>query len=526
MDVNFIKFLEDSGYSKDKENCLVYLEAIQNEYGHVSYRMLADLGSHLDLDPGFIQGIASFYHYIDLTDSPSSYRIALCKTLSCSLKTKKDLINHIESRLGLKFGERDNHFSLEFTNCMGLCDMGPAMIINNRLFTKMDKKKFDMILATLKTNNSWEKYGVEESICYKKGPLLEEKNVNLDRILNIERNELLDIILKRNIRGRGGAGFPIGKKWEAVMKDEKKDRYIVCNCDEGEPGTFKDRYLLHTELDTLIKGMIIAAYITGSKQGFIYLRGEYYYLAERIKKAIEELTSNSDFHLELRMGMGAYICGEETALIESLEGKRGEARNRPPYPADVGYLQGATAVNNAESFVNVAKLLENHIEGREFSDTRLYSISGTLEQEGIYEFSLKNNLKDILEAAKVPQGSKIIMGGASGKLISMDNLSHMDEDLPFGASIYIIDKDEDIWKVIENFIEFFRSESCGQCTPCREGLPILLKYIREYIAGERKDLGEIVTLAQRIRDISKCGLGKSSVSILLSYIEGGENEHK
>ena len=529
MKENFEMYLSSLELKSSSENLLKYLRAINKDYGHISYPMISELGKFLNLEPSHIQGVASFYHFIDISDFPSRYKIRLCKTLSChSEKGREKLIEHIKNKLNLNFGEKNKDYSLDYTSCMGLCDLGPALMINDKIYTKINEEKFDEIIEDLK--NGRDKLLPEKSNIANSTFLLEKEEIDIKKILSIPREVLLNYVLESNIKGRGGAGFPIGLKLKSLMVEDRKEKYIVCNGDEGEPGTFKDRMLLEENSLLLVYGIICAMYITNSHKAYIYIRGEYNYLEDKLIKSIEktktvfeEANINFDFDIEVFFGLGAYICGEETALIESLEGKRGEARNRPPYPADVGYLESATAVNNIETLCTMAKVLNKMIENKEYIKSKLFSISGDLENKGVYEINLDSKISDILDKAEISEDKILIYGGASGAFIYKDNfdLNILDKKLPFAGSIYVLEKDRDIFEVIENIIDFFHRESCGQCTPCREGLEVILGLIKEYRNGNADKLEDIENLAHIIKNASKCGLGQSSCNLLLSHLSRG-----
>lgn len=526
MKENFEMYLNSLGLKSSSENLLKYLRAIDKDYGHISYSMISELGKFLNLEPSHIQGVASFYHFVNISDFPSKYKIRLCKTLSChSEKGREKLVEHIKNKLNLNFGEKNKDYSLDYTSCMGLCDLGPALMINDKIYTKINEEKFDEILENLQ--NGRDNIMPEKSQIAHNSFLLVKEDIDIKRILSLPRDILLNFVLESNIKGRGGAGFPIGLKLKSLMEEDGKEKYIVCNGDEGEPGTFKDRMLLEENSLLLIYGIICAMYITNSHKAYIYIRGEYNYLENKIiqsikqaKTELEEAKLNFNFDIEVFFGLGAYICGEETALIESLEGKRGEARNRPPYPADVGYMESSTAVNNIETLCTMAKILNKITQNENYSKSKLFSISGALEKKGVYEINLDSTISDILDKAGISDDKILIYGGASGAFVYKDNfnLNILDKKLPFAGSIYVLDKDKDIFEVIENIVDFFHRESCGQCTPCREGLEVILRLIKEYRNGQKDKLEDIKNLAHIIKNASKCGLGQSSCNLLLSHL--------
>ncbi len=354
------------------------------------------------------------------------------------------------------------------------------------------------------------------------------------------RSEVIAEIAASKLRGRGGAGFPTGVKWNLAAAATAPAKWVVCNADEGEPGTFKDRVILAEAPDLVLEGMTIAAWAIGSGHGILYLRGEYAYLRDSLEKVLARrreagllgtgiLGRELAFDVEIRMGSGAYVCGEETALIESLEGQRGEPRNRPPFPVDCGYLSEPTIVNNVETFACAAMVLAKGAEwfrrmGTEVSTgPKLFSVSGDCREPGVYEFPLGITIAELLSAIGGEGAKAVQVGGASGRCVPAAEFGRTlaFEGIPTGGSIIVFGPDRDMLHVAENFLEFFVDESCGQCTPCREGNVKLLEGVRMLREGrcswaylqELTKLGEVMQLA------SKCGLGQSSPNAFLSIVE-------
>lgn len=344
----------------------------------------------------------------------------------------------------------------------------------------------------------------------------------------------IDIVLEireSGLKGRGGAGFPTGTKWMLAATAVSPKKYVICNADEGEPGTFKDRMLLTEYTDELLKGMILCGYAIGATEGYIYLRGEYEYMLSHIEGAIQRfrdegklgnniMGKNFNFDISVRLGSGAYVCGEESALIESLEGNRGEPRNRPPYPVNTGFMGYPTVVNNVETLVTVPIIINKGAEwfrniGTEKSrGSKLLSVSGDVEKPGIYEVPFGTKIIDLLEMVGAKDTKAVQIGGASGICIPREelhrNLSF--EDVPTGGSIIVFNKSRDMLKILKNFMEFFTEESCGQCTPCRIGNKKLLDGVKMIEEGKCsvKYLQELIDLGKTMQVASKCGLGQSS----------------
>ncbi len=375
-----------------------------------------------------------------------------------------------------------------------------------------------------------------------------EPYAGLKKALELGKNEVLETIKKSNLRGRGGAGFPTGLKWSltAAVKAEKK--YVICNADEGEPGTFKDRVLLTEYAKLVFEGMIIAGFAIGADAGFLYLRGEYRSFLPGIEKVLFEMQKEGalgssimgkkgfDFNIEIRLGEGAYVCGEESALIESLEGNRGEPRNRPPFPVNTGFEGHPTAVNNVETFANVPHILA---KGPDFfkkigtdksAGSKLLSISGDCKKPGVYEVPYGISLKGVLKLVGAVNVKAVAVGGASGICVSKKDFGRKIafEDLSTGGSVVVFDAKRNMMDAVENFLEFFKEEHCGQCTPCREGIPVLLEGVQLIRKGgcSKEYLEDLRSLAETMQCASKCGLGQSAPNAFISVVDGFQKDYK
>ncbi|MFH1305499.1 MAG: NADH-ubiquinone oxidoreductase-F iron-sulfur binding region domain-containing protein [Candidatus Omnitrophota bacterium] len=375
-----------------------------------------------------------------------------------------------------------------------------------------------------------------------------EPYAGLKKALKLGKNEVLETVKKSNLRGRGGAGFPTGLKWSltAAVKAEKK--YVICNADEGEPGTFKDRVLLTEYAKLVFEGMTIAGFAIGADAGFLYLRGEYRSFLPGIEKVLSEMQEERalgsnimgkkgfDFNIEIRLGEGAYVCGEESALIESLEGNRGEPRNRPPFPVNTGFEGHPTAVNNVETFANVPHILAKgpaffkKIGTDRSAGSKLLSISGDCKKPGVYEVPYGISLKDVLKLAGAVNVKAVAVGGASGICVSKKDFGRKIafEDLSTGGSVVVFDAKRNMMDAVENFLEFFQEEHCGQCSPCREGIPVLLEGVRMIKKGAcaKEYLNDLRSLAETMQCASKCGLGQSAPNALISVVDGFRKDYK
>ncbi|MFO7903721.1 MAG: complex I 51 kDa subunit family protein [Planctomycetota bacterium] len=371
-------------------------------------------------------------------------------------------------------------------------------------------------------------------------------NAGLAAALEMDRAGVIGAIRESGMKGCGGAGFPTGTKWNLAAAAQGNRKFVVCNADEGEPGTFKDRVIL-TEWPALVfEGMTIAGYAIGAGEGILYLRGEYAYLREGLERCLAErrdagllgddIQGKPGFHFDIRihMGCGAYVCGEETALIESLEGYRGEARNRPPFPVNTGLNGMPTIVNNVETFAWAASILAKGPEwfrsvGTEQSTGRkMLSVSGDVRRPGVYEFPMGTTIEDVLKVSGGEGAKAVVVGGASGHCVPPAGFSRAIsyEDVATGGSVIVFGPGRDLLDAAENFLEFFVDESCGQCTPCRIGNVKLLEGVRLLKRGEcsTKYLHELCALGESMQVASKCGLGQSSPNAFLSIVNSFTHE--
>lgn len=367
----------------------------------------------------------------------------------------------------------------------------------------------------------------------------------LEKAIKKSPQDIIMEVREAGLKGRGGAGFPTGTKWMLASAAVADKKYVVCNADEGEPGTFKDRVLLDEYTKLVFEGMVIAGYAIGAQRGFLYLRGEYRYLLSKLNDYLENmrkenrlgkniLGSKYDYEIEIRLGSGAYICGEETALIESLEGHRGEARNRPPFPVNTGYMGFPTIVNNVETFAQAIVIMARGAEyykkfGTSISKgTKLLSISGDCEKPGVYEVQFGTTIRQMLEMVGAKDTKAVQIGGASGYCTPKTEFDRAIsfEDIPTGGSIIIFNESRDMLHVLKNFMEFFVDESCGQCTPCRIGNMKMLEGVEMLEDGgaSLSYIKQLVELGKSMQIVSKCGLGQSSPNPFISIMTHFENE--
>ncbi len=362
----------------------------------------------------------------------------------------------------------------------------------------------------------------------------------LEKAIKIDKDVFVQQLTDSGLRGRGGAGFPTGLKWKFAKNAQGDVKYIICNADEGEPGTFKDRVILQNVPGKVLAGMGLCAHITGATEGFVYLRGEYAWMRQDLQSKIDEKNNEFkklgiNFSISIRMGSGAYVCGEETALIESMEGKRGEPRNKPPYPVVEGFRNKPTVVNNVETFVYA--LMIAHIGYEKFRDlgtsdshgSKVLSISGDTNIPGVYELELGMKLSDFVAEYGDGDTKAVQVGGASGFCVPRRKFEETIigfEGIPTGGSMMLFNSHRSMYNVLHNYLEFFEEESCGQCTPCRVGCQQLLKGIQAVKRREKSPeyLNDLVKLAQSMQLTAKCGLGQSVANSFNSIVEEFKEE--
>lgn len=345
--------------------------------------------------------------------------------------------------------------------------------------------------------------------------------------------EVINEIKASGLRGRGGAGFPCGLKWEGARKAPGDDKYVICNADEGEVGTFKDRYILEKDPFTLIEAMAIAGYTIGAEGGYIYLRAEYHHLFDLLQRAINQAKQSGfldGFDIEIREGAGAYICGEESALMDSIEGRRGEARYRPPFPTTCGLWGKPTIINNVETLMNIPQIILNGANwfsqmGTERSKgTKVFSVSGDVQKSGVYELVLGSPLRELVEELALAGNIKMIqVGGATGRIIPYEMI---DTPLSFetilgAGAVIVFDESRDVIDIVYRTMEFLTEESCGRCTPCRQGTEAILEILDRFYRGEglKKDIRDLEDLSSVMMLSSLCGLGQAAPNAVTDSLQ-------
>ncbi|HTX87673.1 MAG TPA: NADH-ubiquinone oxidoreductase-F iron-sulfur binding region domain-containing protein [Bacteroidales bacterium] len=372
------------------------------------------------------------------------------------------------------------------------------------------------------------------------GEYSDQKYMTLAETIKRPNEDIIKDLLDSGLKGRGGAGFPTGLKWKFTMEQPSEEKYVICNADEGEPGTFKDREILSKVPRKVLAGMAICGKVIGAKQGFIYLRGEYKFLHAGLQKEIDIFHENIqklglDFTIQIKMGSGAYICGEESALFESMEGKRGEPRNKPPYPTVSGYMNKPTVINNVETFVNVLMICRigpiqyRKLGTRDSRGSKVFSVSGDTPKAGIYELELGMPLVQFVDEFGDGDAKAVQVGGASGFCVPRKKFKDTIigfEGVPTGGSMMIFNSSRSMYNVLHNYLEFFEEESCGQCTPCRVGCQQLRKGIEAVKRGEKPAayLDQLMKLSETMKITAKCGLGQSVANSFSSIVSNFKEE--
>ena len=535
------------------------LREIQARYHHIPSAAIEQLAELLTISRTHIIGIIEFYSFFHLTPR-GHYELLVSDSITDHMLGKIPLLDYLSTKLEVAVGEvrNDGLVSLDNTSCTGMCDQGPAGLINGYALTHLSYARIDQVSDLINQQiplDKWpaELFLVEDNI--QKTDLLLNNPIQIGAALiamfNRGTQETLAEINLSELRGRGGAGYKTAWKWHLCYEGPEDDafcdvatqrqqpRYVVCNADEGEPGTFKDRVLLNSYAHQVLEGMTLCAAIIGAEQGFLYLRGEYLFLYEKLQNILKErreagllgqniLNKGLNFDIEICLGAGAYICGEESALIESLEGKMGIPRNRPPYPVTQGYLGKPTVVNNVETFLAAASISVHGGEwfaaiGTEKSKgTKLLSICGDCDRPGIYEYPFGTTVQTILHDCGASEVLGIQIGGPSGIFISNHEFERQlgFEDLATGGSFIIFNKHRNILDIVNNFTHFFAHESCGFCTPCRVGTSLLKNQLTKIIEGHGSagDVVALEELCQIIKKQSHCGLGQTAANPVLTTL--------
>ena len=521
---------------------LQYLQSQQLANGHVSSEDISMLAEKLPLSETEIHGVISFYSFLHCNEN-IKYNLLVSDNITDRMQGNAEILQSLKSELG-----QLDYVNLQTTSCIGMCDQGPALLCNGMTIARLDQEKLSGICELIKlkkTVQDWPArlFEIEDNI-RKKGLLLSEAflpGTSLQAFVDNGADNSLKEIEASGLLGRGGAGFQTASKWRLCQQTEAEQRYVICNADEGEPGTFKDRVLLNSYAEAMLEGMTLCAGITGASRGYIYLRGEYQFLKTKLQQKIDQYRERNllgknildkpgfDFEIDIHMGAGAYICGEESALIDSLEGKHGIPRKRPPFPVTSGYRNQPTVVNNVETFIAAARIIANGADWfrqkgtAKSAGTKVISISGDCELPGIYEYPFGTSIRQILDDCKAADTQAVQIAGAAGHLVAKKDFDHniSFEDFSTGGSFMIFDHSRNLIEVIRNFTDFFRHESCGFCTPCRIGTSLQHDLVCKLYNGHatRYDLNELQTIGELMHSASHCGLGATASSAVIDLLE-------
>lgn len=548
-------------YHRDPTRLMDILIDIQTEVGYIPPALVPDIAEAINLSAADVEQTISFYHFFSLNPR-GKYTVYLNDSAVANMMGRKQVANTFEKEAGCQFGEvsPDQVIGLFNTSCIGMNDQEPAAIINGAVFTRLTPFRVRELVKDMRAGKNVDEmfmasYGdgnnssdlikaVVNNNIRKIGPILArdyQPGSAIDKISGLTPEQVIEEVKNSNMKGRGGAGFPTGLKWELCRKAAGEPKYIFCNADEGEPGTFKDRVILTERPKLIFEGMAVAAYAVGASKGLLYLRHEYSYLQKYLEKILDEMRENKllgeningqpgfNFDIRIQFGAGSYVCGEESALIESAEGKRGEPRDRPPFPVEKGYLNKPTVVNNVETFCAAVKIMLNGGEWykkmgtTESSGTKVLSISGDCRNPGIYEVAWGFNVNDILDLVGADPPQAIQIGGPSGSLIGPEEFNRMlgYEDLATGGSFIIIGPQRNLLEdIVLNHINFFIDESCGSCTPCRALTMLYQEKLLKIINGKgvKQDLDDMETWSSIMRG-NRCGLGMTALNPIMSSLK-------
>jgi NADH-quinone oxidoreductase subunit F len=535
------------------------LRLVQEQEGWIDREAIERVAERLELTPAQVHDAASFYSMFRLKPEGKTL-IEVCTTLSCALGGAEQLLDHACRRLGIEPGgtSRDGRFTVRGVECLAACGGAPAVQVNGEWLEHATSGDIDRVIAgeTVRRSFEWPKSPGEhilfQNVWKERSTALEVYEqgggyAKLAEWLRREPEAIVELVKKSNLRGRGGAGFPTGMKWGFLPKDNPKPRYLCVNADESEPGTYKDRVIIERDPHRLIEAVVVSCHAIRAKTAYIYIRGEFQEGAETLERALAEarakgyvgsnvLGSGVDVEIHVHRGAGSYECGEETALLESLEGKRGQPRIRPPFPAVVGLYGCPTIVNNVETLVNVPLILTRGPEwfasyGTEKNGgPKLYSISGQVARPGSYEAPMgRITLRELVYGEGYAQGIRggrklkaVVPGGSSTPVLTageldvamdFDSLAKAGSMLGSAGTIVMDDTTCMVW-MAKNLVYFYKHESCGKCSPCREGTGWMLRLLDRIEAGEAKesDLELLWKITDSIAGKTVCPFGDAAVA--------------
>lgn len=544
----------------DRTRMMDILRAVQAHCGGIDGAALETIAHATGTHRVEVESAASFYSFLS-TRPQGKVVIRLCNDVIDQMAGAADVARAFEDELGIRVGQTtpDGQITLTYTACLGLCDQAPAALVNDVPVTELSSDAARRIVRDLRKhmdpnrlvhrlgdgNNAHDLvHAMVMNNLRQRGPVVfsaMSRGEAIRKALAITPVEVIRAIKTSRLRGRGGAGFPTGMKWEFTRGAPGDRKYILANADEGEPGTFKDRVILTEVADRVFAGMTIAGYAVGAAEGILYLRGEYAYLQRYLEDILQKRRADNllgrsicgksgfDFEIRIQMGAGAYVCGEETALISSCEGLRGDPKNRPPFPAQKGYQGQPSVVNNIETLACVTKIMEAgpatfcEIGSHGSPGTKVLSISGDCKSPGVYEVPFGIKLSEVLKLAGATDALAVQVGGASGQMVAPEEFGRTIcyDDLATGGSVMVFGPERNVLEVAEQFLDFFIEESCGYCTPCRVGNVLLKERLHRINAGlgEPADIEYLQDLGQTVKTMSRCGLGQTSANPVLTTLK-------
>ena len=547
-------------YGNDRARLMDIVREVQETFDHVPREVFGLIAKEAQTHHVEVESVVSFYAFLS-EKKKGDIVIRLCDDIIDRFQGSEIVGEAFCKELGINIGETtsDGTITLEKTPCIGMSDQAPAIMINDTVITNLTPEQVPDILTQLKSNPDPQALIHESGDGNNADPLVKamvsnniretgpviladyRTDAGLRKTLTQTPEEVIEDVKTSGLRGRGGAGFLTGLKWELTRQSHGCNKFVLCNADEGEPGTFKDRVLLTERPDLVLEGMTVAAYAIGAETGIIYLRGEYAYLRGFLEDRMNQrraanLLGNNilgkegfNFDVRIQMGAGAYVCGEETSLISSCEGTRGDPTDRTPFPVVKGYMVSPTAVNNVESYCCAARIMDmgpgwfSSIGTEQSSGTKLLSICGDCERPGIYEVPFGTKLGDVLQRAGADDVACVCVGGPSGQMVgpAQFNLGISYEELSTGGSMMVFSNQRDILEVADAFMEFFVDESCGYCVPCRVGNVLLKNRVERIRKGEgsQTDLNYLQRLGESVKFSSRCGFGQTSPNPVLSTLK-------
>jgi [NiFe] hydrogenase diaphorase moiety large subunit len=547
-------------YECDRTRMTDIVIAVQQRLGCISTEAMETIARMVNSYRVEVESVVTFYAFLSVKPR-GKVIIRLCNDIVDWMKGYEGVADAMAKELGITMGETtaDGAITLTYTPCIGMSDQAPAALVNDVVIPNLTPERGRQMVRELRRhldppqlitmvgdgNNAHPLvHAMVRNNIRRRGPVHFdgfESGSALRKTLQRVPEAVIAEIRASRLRGRGGAGFATGQKWEFARNAPGEKRYVLCNADEGEPGTFKDRVLLTERPEQVFEGMTIAGYALGSDTGIVYLRGEYAYLRPFLEQVLADRRQQGllgkavlgnkgfDFDIRIQLGAGAYVCGEETALISSCEGLRGDPKNRPPFPAQKGYRGGPTIVNNVETFSAAARIMDKGAEwfaemgSERTTGTKLLSICGDCRKPGVYEVPFGITARELLDLAEADNPGAMLIGGPCRQMIGPERFGGQIcyDDLATGGAILIFNRARNKLEIAEHYLDFFIEESCGHCTPCRVGLVLLKKAVHKVVsgAGEPADLEYMRRLAYIISQTSRCGLGQAAPNPVLGALQ-------